>query len=86
MNRARKLLATILANPKGVRFDDACRAAELLGFKHKGGQGSHRAFARPDESELLNFQNRGGQIPPYQARQLIRMIERYGKEADEIPD
>ena len=37
MNRVRKLLAAILANPKGVRFDDACRAAELLGFAHKGG-------------------------------------------------
>ncbi|MDK9724092.1 MAG: type II toxin-antitoxin system HicA family toxin [Sterolibacteriaceae bacterium MAG5] len=86
MNQARKLLAAILANPKAVRFTDACKAAELIGFTHKGGQGSHRAFARPDEPELLNFQNRGGSIAPYQARQLIRMIERYGEEADKLPD
>jgi len=29
---------------------------------------------------LLNFQNRDGRIPPYQARQLIAMIEKYGEE------
>lgn len=84
MNQVRKLIAAILANPKAVRFDDACKAAELLGFIHKGGKGSHRAFARPGEPELLNFQNRAGTIPPYQARQLIAMIERYGNE--QIPD
>lgn len=80
MNQARKLIAAILANAKAVRFEDACKAAELLGFTHKGGKGSHRAFARQGESELLNFQNRAGYIPPYQARQLIAMIERYGNE------
>ena len=77
MTKREKLLAGISNNPKAVRFDDACRAAELLGFKHKGGHGSHRAFARPGEPELLNFQDRNGCIVPYQARQLIRMIERY---------
>ena len=86
MNQARKLLAAILANPKGVRFEDACKAAELIGFTHKGGQGSHRALARKGEPELLNFQNRGGSIAPYQARQLIRMIERYGDETSKVPD
>ena len=32
MSKARKLLSTILNNPKAVRFGDACKAAELLGF------------------------------------------------------
>ena len=80
MNHARKLLTAILDNHKAVRFDEACKAAEILGFVHKGGRGSHRAFARPGEPELLNFQSRNGTIPPYQARQLIAMIERYGNE------
>jgi hypothetical protein len=77
MTKRDKLLAGICNNPKAVRFEDACRAAELLGFKHKGGQGSHRAFAKQGDPELLNFQDRNGCIVPYQARQLIRMIERY---------
>lgn len=53
-----------------------------LGFTHKGGQGSHRAFARAGEAALLNFQNRNGLIPPYQARQLIEMMDKYHDEKD----
>lgn len=78
MSKLPKLLAAIVNNPKAVRFADACKAAEALGFAHKGGSGSHRAFARPGEPMLLNFQNRDGHVPPYQARQLITMIEKYG--------
>ena len=73
-----KLLAAIRANPRGVRFADACRAARLLGFVHEGGRGSHRVFKRKSEPVQLNFQDRNGCIPPYQARQLARMIEKYG--------
>lgn len=79
MNTKAKLLASILANPKQVRFIDACKAAEILGFVHSGGTGSHCAFARAGEPVGLNFQNRGGFIPPYQARQLGAMIEKYGE-------
>ena len=81
MNSKAKLLSAIRANPQDVRFADACLAAELLGFVHKGGAGSHRAFARAGEPVLLNFQNRGGKIPPYQARQLVVMIDKYGDTA-----
>lgn len=82
MTKREKLLATIRANPKAVRFDDACNVAERLGFTHTGGQGSHRAFGRADEPDLLNIQNRSGYIPPYQARQLISMMDKYGGEDD----
>jgi len=60
-----------------VRFADACRIAQWLGFIHKGGKGSHRAYQRPGEPIGLNFQNRGGKIPRYQAEQLLAMIEKY---------
>lgn len=33
-------------NPKNVRFEELCRAAELFGFKFRGGKGSHRIFVR----------------------------------------
>jgi len=78
MNTKAKRLAAICASPKQARFEDACKAAEQLGFAHGGGAGSHRAFVRVGEPMGLNFQNRGGFIPPYQARQLIAMIEKYG--------
>ena len=78
MGQVSKLLLSVVVNPTSVRFADACKAAEALGFVHKGGSGSHRAFARPGEPVLLNLQNRDGSIPVYQARQLIAMIEKYG--------
>ncbi|ADE14113.1 conserved hypothetical protein [Nitrosococcus halophilus Nc 4] len=73
-----KLLEAVCNNPKAVRFEDACKAAEYLGFAHRGGKGSHRVFKRKGEPVQLNFQKRQGYIPPYQARQLIAMIQKYG--------
>ena len=78
MTRREKLLAGIRNNPRGVRFEDACRAAEAIGFVRAGGKGSHVVYARTGEPTILNFQNRNGYIPPYQARQLIEMMNKYG--------
>lgn len=78
MNSKAKLLQAIERNPQQVRFTDACKAAEVLKFTHTGGKGSHRAFARVGEPAGLNFQNRDGFVPTYQARQLIEMIRKYG--------
>jgi hypothetical protein len=72
-----KLIASIRNNAKNVRYPDACKVAEWLGFVAKGQNGDHNAYARPGEIELLNFQNRKGMIVPYQARQLQKMIEKY---------
>ena len=78
MTKYAKLIAALLNNPKACRFEDACKIAADLGFVHKGGRGSHRVFARRGEREALNFQNRNGYIPAYQARQLIGLLEKYG--------
>jgi hypothetical protein len=78
LSRYGKLIAGIRNNPKDVRFDDACKVAEELGFTGKGGKGSHNSFSRTGEREGLNFQKcKGGKIPPYQAKQLIKMIDKY---------
>lgn len=77
MTKREKLLTAIRNNPKAVRFDEACRAAELIGFALRGGEGSHRVYTRNDEAMILNFQNRRGLIAEYQAKQLITMIDRY---------
>jgi len=77
MSKLKKLLEAIRNNPKDVRFEDACRFARLLGFTGEGGSGSHRAFSRLGEPNGLNFQDRGGKIAAYPARQLIAMIDKY---------
>lgn len=77
MTKIDNLVEAIRNNPKNVRFVDACKLAERLGFIGKGGKGSHTAYSRPGEPVGLNFQNRDGKIPPYQAKQLIEMIDKY---------
>jgi hypothetical protein len=78
MTAIEKLLDRICRNPRDVRFDDACKAAEHLGFaRQPSGGGSHTRFKRLGEITQLNFQNRSGKVPAYQAEQLIEMIERY---------
>jgi hypothetical protein len=80
VSKLEKLIEAVRNNPKDVRFDDACKIAEHLGFVGKGGRGSHSVYSRRGESQNLNFQDRNGKIPVYQAKQLVAMIERYEEE------
>jgi len=81
MSQKQKLIAAIRNNPADVRFDDACKVAGWLGYvPGNAGGGSHVAYARPGDPEGLNFQDRSGMIKPYQARQLIRAIDKYEDE------
>jgi hypothetical protein len=72
-----KLLQKIRNNPRDVRFSDACKAAEIIGFVKASGKGSHTVFKLEKEQEILNFQNHLGRIPTYQANQLIALIDKY---------
>jgi hypothetical protein len=40
--------------------------------------GSHNLDARPSVTELVNLQEVKGQAKPYQVRQFLRLVERYG--------
>ncbi|HEY9205929.1 MAG TPA: type II toxin-antitoxin system HicA family toxin [Candidatus Methanoperedens sp.] len=64
-------------NPKNVRFNRLCNAAEIFGFKFRGGKGSHVIYRRDGIKEMLNFQNVGGWAKPYQVRQLLKIIDKY---------
>lgn len=78
MSQLHKLKEAIRNNPKDVRYDDAVRVAEAIGFQRSGGKGSHAVYARRGESVQLNFQKKdGGRVAPYQVRQLIEMMDKY---------
>ncbi len=64
-------------NPKKVRFSKLCAAAELFGFKFRGGKGSHVIYRREGIKEMLNFQNVGGWAKPYQTKHLLKKIDKY---------
>ena len=65
-------------NPKNVRFDDLCKSAELFGFSFKGGKGSHRIYIKNGIKEMLNFQNVKGKAKPYQVKQFLNIVDKYG--------
>ncbi|MFZ3059489.1 MAG: type II toxin-antitoxin system HicA family toxin [Candidatus Methanoperedens sp.] len=65
------------SNPKNVRFNRLCGAAELFGFRFRGGKGSHVIYRRDGINEMLNFQNVDGWAKPYQVRQLLKIIDKY---------
>jgi predicted RNA binding protein YcfA (HicA-like mRNA interferase family) len=78
MNR-RKLLARLARGEvKNVAFADLQNLAEGLGFELRRVGGSHHIYVHPDVEQLLNIQEVRGQAKPYQVRQLLRLIERYG--------
>lgn len=62
---------------RNVRFSDARRLVESLGFELDRVAGSHHIFSHHALPELLNLQEVHGEAKPYQLRQLLAMIERY---------
>jgi len=76
MNR-KEIYEELKRNPKNVRFEVLCGAAELFGFKLRGGKGSHRIYVKEGVREMLNFQNVKGKAKPYQVKQLLKVVERY---------
>jgi len=76
MNR-RKLLRKILEGSKNIRFSDMTSLAEGFGFSLNRVSGSHHIFVHPEVRELVNLQNVGGQVKPYQIRQFLKLVEKY---------
>jgi len=60
-------------NPKNVGFIEICKAAELFGFKYRGGRGSHIVYVREEIEEILVFQNVKGKVKPYQGMCLLNI-------------
>ncbi len=76
---SRRLLERIQrGNLRNVRFTDAQRLTEALGFELRRTSGSHHIFVHPGLGASLNLQNVGGEAKPYQLRQFVRLVERYG--------
>ena len=73
----REIYEKIKRSPANVRFEEICKAAELFGFRFRGGKGSHRIFVREGINEMLNFQEVEGKTKPYQVKQFVKTIKKY---------
>ncbi len=85
MSKAEKRLEAIRTNPKNVRFEDLCSAAERLGFVHERTSGSHHIFRHPGPpAETLDLQpGKDGKAKPYQVDDFLEAIDRLFPELDQ---
>lgn len=75
---SRRLLARLArGDVANISFTDMRRLVEAFGFELRRTSGSHHVFVHPDVRELVNLQDVHGQAKPYQARQFLRLVERY---------
>jgi predicted RNA binding protein YcfA (HicA-like mRNA interferase family) len=77
MVNRRRLLLRILNGSRNVAFSDFVNLIEGFGFRLSRVRRSHHIYVHPHVSELVNLQNVGGQVKPYQVRQTLKLVERY---------
>ncbi len=82
MNRERLFQRLAQGALQNVAFRDMVRLVENFGFRLVRVTGSHHIFAHPGIPEQVNLQDVRGQAKPYQIRQFLRLVERYGLKLD----
>lgn len=78
--KKRKLLEKAMAGSRDIRFADMVALVEAFGFHLSRVRGSHHIFVHPDVPELINLQNVGGRVKPYQIHQFLSLVECYNLE------
>lgn len=76
--RPRRLLERLRAgNYANVKLGDLQALVQACGFELDRVAGSHHIYRHPEVPVRLNLQSVRGQAKPYQARQILRALERY---------
>jgi len=63
---------------QNVRFSDFCALVEMAGFTLLRARRSHRIYGYPAAGLILSLQDADGYAKPYQIRQFLRTMTRYG--------
>ena len=77
MNRKKLLVRLSRGQLRNVAFSDMVNLARGFGFEVMRIRGSHHVFQHHTVSEMLNLQEVGGEVKPYQIRQFLRVVERH---------
>ena len=72
-----KLFKKILISQKNVKFKEFVNLIEAFEFYLVKINGSHHIFKHLKTGSLLNIQNVGGEVKPYQIKQFLYIIEKY---------
>jgi predicted RNA binding protein YcfA (HicA-like mRNA interferase family) len=71
------LLKRIFLSLKNVKFKEFTNLIEAFDFYLIRINGSHHIFKNEEAVTLLNIQNVGGEVKPYQIKQFLYIIEKY---------
>jgi len=83
MDPAKLLKRLARGDLANVPFREMQTLVEAFGFRLARVSASHHVYARPGVRELVNLQEVKGQAKPYQVRQFLRLVERYGLSLEE---
>lgn len=81
----RKTLLLVLQGSHSVRFADFARMVKAFGFRLARVKGSHHLFSRSGIPEAVNLQAYHGEAKPYQVRQFLKLVEKYGLKLEDHP-
>lgn len=83
MPKASKILEAARRSPASLAFAELQRLAEAAGFRLARISGDHFIYTREGIPEVINLQPKGRKnAKPYQVRQVVELIERYGLEVE----
>jgi len=72
-----ELLERARNNPQSLSFKELQRLVEAADFRLKRVRGSHHVYTRKGIVEIINLQPKGRMAKPYQARQVVGLIDKY---------
>lgn len=78
MNQQRLLHRLLQGHLPNIRFSSFVRLVEGIGFHLVRVSGSHHIFSHPRIPVQLNIQDVNGEAKPYQIRQFLHIVRRYG--------
>ncbi len=83
MTKKQKLLQKILSGTNNIQFNEIDTLIKAFGFSLARISGSHHIYNRPDLPEIINIQNKKGQVSAYQVRQFLSLVEQYNLKLEE---
>jgi len=77
MASVERILIQMRRNPKGIRFNDLCKACDHYFGESRQSGSSHRIYKTPWQGDpRVNIQNHKGKAKAYQVRQVLKAIDR----------
>ena len=77
MDGIAKIITEMIANPKGVRFNDLQKVCTHYFGKPRQSGSSHCVYKTPWPGDpRVNIQNHKGKAKPYQVRQVLLAVEK----------